>query len=65
MYVLTRAVNKTEFIFYLMDSGGRPLKAKIEKTFLGRAIELTRMFAKENNTDIWEINTDKGREIVD
>jgi len=65
MYVLSRALNKEEYIFYLMDETSRPLKAKIEKMWMGQAIEETRKYAKENNASHWEINTEKGRSKID
>jgi|TARA_R110000787_G_scaffold167715_3_gene280640 hypothetical protein len=65
MYVLSRAINKEEFIFYVMNENNRPVKAKIEKLWIGQAIEMTRKYAAENNITAWEINTERGREIVD
>jgi hypothetical protein len=65
MYVLSRAINKKEYIFYLMDETHRPIKAKIQKAWMGEAIELTRKFAAENNVSDWEMNTEKGRDKQD
>lgn len=65
MYVISRAINKEEYIFYIMNEDDRPIKAKIEKAWIGEAIELTRKYAKENNVTSWEVNTDKGRDKVD
>ena len=52
MYVLSRAINKEEFIFYVMNENNRPVKAKIEKLWIGQAIEMTRKYAAENNITI-------------
>jgi len=65
MYVLSRALNKEEYIFYLMDETSRPLKAKVEKAWMGDAIEMTRKYAEENNAKHWEINTERGRDTLD
>ena len=65
MYVLSRAINNEEYILYLMDETHRPLKASIKKGWMGDAIKLTEKYAKENNVKHWEINTEKGRDIVD
>tara|TARA_R100000315_G_C5234654_1_gene146057 strand:+ start:861 stop:1010 length:150 start_codon:yes stop_codon:yes gene_type:complete len=49
-----------------MNEDDRPIKAKIEDIgHMGEAIELTRKYAKENNIEHWEINTDRGRDRVD
>ena len=65
MYILSRAINKEEYIFYLMDETHRPLKASIKKGWMGDAIKMTQEYAKENNVKHWEINTEKGREKID
>ena len=65
MYILSRAINKEEYIFYLMDETHRPLKAKIEKAWMGEAVKLTRRYSEENGSIPWEINTEKGREKID
>tara|TARA_R100000322_G_scaffold144655_1_gene100708 strand:- start:1207 stop:1407 length:201 start_codon:yes stop_codon:yes gene_type:complete len=66
MYILSRAINNEEYIFYIMNEDDRPIKAKIEDIgHMGEAIELTRKYAKENNIEHWEINTDRGRDRVD
>lgn len=65
MYVLSRALNEKEYIFYLMDETNRPLKASIKKGWMGDAIKMTQEYAKENNVKHWEINTEKGREKID
>lgn len=65
MYVLSRAINKEEYIFYIMNESDRPVKAKIKKAWMGEAIELTRKYAEENNITSWEINTERGRDRVD
>jgi len=61
MYVISRAINKEEFIFYVMNKDNRPIKAKIEKMWIGNAIEETRKYAEENNIKSWEINSERGR----
>ena len=65
MYVLSRAINKEEFIFYIMNENNRPIKAKIEKVWIGHAIEMTRKYAVENNIKGWEVNSDRGRDKID
>jgi len=65
MYVISRAINKEEFIFYVMNSDDRPVKAKVEKMWIGQAIEETRKYAAENNIKAWEVNSDRGRDKID
>jgi hypothetical protein len=65
MYVLSRAINKEEFIFYVMSENHRPIKAKIEKVWIGQAIEMTRKYAAENNIKGWEVNSERGRDKID
>jgi hypothetical protein len=65
MYVLSRALNNEEYIFYLMDETHRPLKADIKKGWMGSAIKMTKEYAEKNNVKHWEINTEKGREKID
>jgi hypothetical protein len=65
MYVLSRAINKEEFIFYVMNENNRPIKAKIEKIWIGQAIEATRKYAIENSVEDWEVNTERGRDEID
>ena len=48
-----------------MDETHRPLKAKIEKAWMGEAVKLTRRYSEENGSIPWEINTEKGREKID
>ena len=65
MYILSRAISKEEFIFYVMNENNRPIKAKVEKVWIGQAIEMTRKYAEENNIKAWEVNSERGRDKID